>query len=185
MNEDNATLPTELDELKERADVLGLKYRKDITLETLKAKVAEQLAEKEAGNDKGAGEEPAQKETAGSKKVSQTRTANELVRVRITCMDPSKREYDGDIFCAGNRFVGTFKKYVPFDTEWHVPRIILNMIKRKKCQVFVSKRDSRGRPKRESKLIKAYNVEILDPLTKDEIKELAQRQAMAKGTAAA
>lgn len=113
------------------------------------------------------------------------RECSELVRVRIACMDPSKKEYTSEIFCTGNRVVGTFKECVPFDVEWHVPKIVLKMIKRKMTQVFVSKKDERGRQIRESKLIRAYSVEVLEPLTKQELADLAQRQAMAKGTATA
>jgi len=57
------------------------------------------------------------------------------------------------------------------------------MIRRKQCQVFVSKRDERGRQIREGKSIKAFAVEVLPALTEQEMKELAQRQAMSKGTA--
>jgi len=180
MEDVNDNLPTELEDLKDRADVIGLKYRKDITVDNLRSKIAEALADKEPANVSTA-KEP----SANDQRFSLRQKASELVRVRITCMDPNKREYDGDIFCAGNRVIGTFKKYVPFDTEWHVPRVILNMIKRKQCQVFVSKRDERGRQKREGKMIKAYAVEELAPLTESERKDLANRQAMAKGTATA
>ncbi|WP_289100981.1 hypothetical protein [uncultured Marinobacter sp.] len=179
MSEDNVT-ESALDSLKSRADVLGIKYHPNIGEDKLREKIEEAMG---ATNDEET--KPEAEETEGAKRRRLIKEASELVRVRVTCMDPNRKEYDGDIFCAGNRITGTFKKYVPFDTEWHVPRIILKMIKRKQCQVFVSKRDDRGRPVREGKLINAFNVEELPPLTEEELKKLAQRQAMAAGTAAA
>jgi hypothetical protein len=169
-------LPSELDVLKDKADVMGVKYRKDITLANLQSKVDEAMTD--------VSKEPAKKPVTASR-VELKRECSELVRVRIACMDPSKKEYTSEIFCTGNRVVGTFKECVPFDVEWHVPKIVLKMIKRKMTQVFVSKKDERGRQIRESKLIRAYSVEVLEPLTKQELADLAQRQAMAKGTATA
>ena len=78
--------------------------------------------------------------------------------------------------------VGTFKKYVPFNADegWHVPRIIYEQLKDRECQVFTTVRDSRGNSTRKGKLIKEFAIEVLPNLTEEEIKELAQRQAMAK-----
>jgi hypothetical protein len=50
--------------------------------------------------------------------------------------------------------------------------------------VFVTERDDRGRQLRRGKLINEFNIAVLEPLTKEELKDLAQRQAMAKGQAA-
>jgi len=186
MFEDDATPPSELDGLKDRADTMGLKYRKDITVDNLRSKVADALADKEPVNDGLDLTKPVTKTlTENEQRVVFKKEAAALTRIRVTCMDPNKREYDGDFFCAGNRIIGTYKVYVPFDVEWHVPSVILKMIRRKQCQVFVSKRDERGRQIREGKSIKAFAVEVLPALTAQEMKELAQRQAMSKGTAAA
>jgi len=186
MHEDEAIPTSELDALKDRADTMGLKYRKDITVDNLRSKVADVLADKEPAND-GTNLTKSDVEglTENEQRVVLKQEAAALTRVRVTCMDPNKREYDGDFFCAGNRVIGTYKVYVPFDVEWHVPSVILKMIRRKQCQVFVSKRDERGRQIREGKSIKAFAVEVLPALTEQEMKELAQRQAMSKGTAAA
>lgn len=194
MSEDQTTQPTEREELEARANQLGLKFHPNIGDDKLREKVNAALTG--SGDDQGDDEEdqdapvaetqaPTKRQSANDLRLEQKRKASELVRVRVTCMNPNKSEYEGEVFAAGNRIVGTFKKYVPFDTEWHVPRIIFNMIKNRKCQVFVKKRDERGRQKTEGKLIKEFSVEELPPLTEKELKELANRQAMAKGTASA
>ena len=110
------------------------------------------------------------------------KSASELMRIRVTCMNPAKKEWEGEIFTVGNAVVGTFKKYVPFNADegWHVPRIIYEQLKDRECQVFTTVRDSRGNSTRKGKLIKEFAIEVLPNLTEEEIKELAQRQAMAK-----
>ena len=72
---------------------------------------------------------------------------------------------------------------MPFNADegWHVEQIILNQIKQRECQVFVKKRGPNGLQTSEGKLIKEFAVEVLPALTEKELKELAQRQAMASG----
>lgn len=91
-------------------------------------------------------------------------------------MNPFKNEWEGEIFTAGNAAVGTFKSmFFNADEGWHVPRIIYNQMAERQCQVFVTRKDDRGRSIREGKLIKEFAIEALDPLTIDELAELARR----------
>lgn len=188
----------ELTTLKARADLLGVKYHPSIGLEKLREKVnaavegggsSEEEDEDDAENESGNEPEPvaveAKPETLNERRGRLRREANELVRIRVTCMNPAKKEWDGEVFTAGNSVVGSFTKYVPFNNDegWHVPRIILKQIQQRECQIFTTQRDSRGNSVRKGKLIKEFAVEILPNLTPEEIKELAQRQAMAKGQA--
>lgn len=195
MSEDAKT--PEREDLEHKATQLGIEFRSNISDEKLRERVNAALedakgaedGEGENGNEGGApaaatAPEPDGKETDAQRRVRKQKEASELVRVQVTCMNPNKREYDGEVLSAGNRVVGTHKKYIPFDTPWHVPRMIYNVLRDRECQVFVTTRDERGRQKREGRLIKEYNVTELDPLTKTELKELAQRQAMAQGRAA-
>jgi hypothetical protein len=102
----------------------------------------------------------------------------------VTCMNPNKREWEGEIFTTGNMVVGTFKKYVPFETVWHVPQIILTMMRQRKCQVFHTVTDKRtGTKSRRGKMVNEFAVEVLPELSDTELQDLAQRQAMANGTA--
>lgn len=164
----------ELSTLKARADMLGVSYHPSIGLEKLRDKVNAALSsgDKEDGSSA--------KSEAAERAEAQLR-ASELVRIRVTCMNPAKKEWEGEIFTTGNAVVGTFKKFVPFNAEegWHVPRIILDMIQSRECQVFTAVRDARGNTTRKGKLIKEFAVEVLPPLTEEELKDLAQRQAMA------
>lgn len=177
MSEVDTDLPVadELTALKERAELMGVKFHPSISLEKLREKVNAALApEAEAAN--------AAPETKKISRLEAQRKASELVRIRVTCMNPAKKEWEGEIFTVGNATVGTFKKYVPFNADegWHVPRMIFDQLKERQCQVFVTSKDKRGNTTRVGKLIKEFAVEVLDPLTEEELKDLAQRQAMAK-----
>lgn len=124
----------------------------------------------------------AEPETPTQKRIRLKREASKLVRIRMTCMNPAKKEWAGEIFTVGNALIGTIKKFVPFNNEegYHVPQIMLDMIQDRKCQIFVAGKSKNGIGMRTSKLIKEFAVEVLPPLTTEELHELAQRQAMAK-----
>lgn len=122
-------------------------------------------------------------ETVGQKRVRQKRHANELIRVRVTCMNPAKKEWEGEIIAAGNNLVGTISKYIPFgnDEGWHIPRIMYNVIRDRMAQIFITVTDPRTKQKvRKGKQIKEFAIEVLEPLTTEELKELAARQAASR-----
>lgn len=181
----------ELTTLKQRAQLMGLSFHPSIKLEKLREKVNAHLTaqkpQEDAPDDEvvamgSVGAEP-RKETPLEFRKRKMDEAAALIRVRVTCMNPAKREWQGEIITAGNSLVGTHRKYVPFNGEpWHVPRIIYNQLVDRQCQVFASVPDGRGGKKRQGKLIKEFAIEVLPNLTPDELKSLAQRQAMANGT---
>lgn len=177
---------TELENLKSRAEKLGVKFHPSISAEKLREKIKAAQSEGEGS----VGEQPEVKSATGTneespaaKKLRMKREALKLVRVRITCMNPAKKEWEGEIFTVANNVVGTVKRYVPFNTEdgWHVEHILLEQLRERQCQIFVTEKDSRGNKVRKGKLIREFAIEVLDPLTEEELAELAQRQAMAKG----
>lgn len=122
-------------------------------------------------------------ETPNEKRRRIKRNAEELIRVRVTCMNPAKKDWPGEIFTVGNSAVGTIKKFVPFNAEegWHVPRMILEMMEQRVCQIFVNKKTSHGVTVKEGKQIREFNIERLHPLDEEALEELARRQAMAAG----
>lgn len=185
--EDQEVIQDELTALKTRADLMGLSYHPSIGLEKLRAKVKSVLD----GTPEGAAEEPTVTvtstanlphiETPDEFRGRKRKESSELVRIRLSCMNPNKKDWAGEIITTGNSLVGTFAKYVPFAAEegWHVPRIIYDQLVERKCQVFVSTRDSKGNTTRKGKLIKEFAIEVLPSLTIEELKDLAQRQALA------
>ena len=105
-----------------------------------------------------------------------------LKRIQVTCMNPMKKEWPGEILSVGSAKLGTFKKYVPFNNvPWHVPQIIYDMMKERKCTMFytVKQKDGRGGDIRKGKLIPEFNIVDLPPLTPAELKKLADQQQLA------
>jgi len=96
-------------------------------------------------------------------------------------MNPDKKEWEGEVFTASNSIIPTQKKFVPFNAEngWHVPQIILNMIKERQCQVFKTVKGPRGEKIRKGVLVPEFSVEILDALTQNDLNDLAKTQAVA------
>jgi hypothetical protein len=180
----------ELEALKEQATKLGIKFHPSIGEEKLREKVKEAMDKvDEADPSVPETQEtvaeisaPVQ-ETPAQAIARQKAEMLKLVRVRITNMNPSQREWDSDIFQVSNALVNV-KRAVPFNTEWHVEEILLKQIRQRRCQIFREVTLPNGKKKKEAVLIPWYAVEILPPLTEQQIKELAQRQAMAAGTSA-
>lgn len=166
----------ELESLKSIADELGVKYHPSIGLDKLKEKVAE------AQSTSVEPEEVVQEKPKKSLKELKNEQLK-LVRIRVSCMNPVKRDWQGEMWSVGNRLIGSVKKFVPFEVEWHVPQIMLNQMKQKKYQHFYTIKDDQGRKIRKGKLVNEYVIEELSPLSEAELKALAQRQAMANGTA--
>lgn len=173
----------ELTALKERATTLGITFHPNIGVDKLREKVAAAIEGKPAVPD--APEVTAPTEVAAETKAQRAarlrKDANQLVRIRVTCMDPAKKEWLGAMYSVSNSLVGTIKKYVPFNNDegWHVPQMMLNHLRERTCQIFVSKTNPDGSKSRTGKIIKELAIEVMPALTAVELQELAQRQAMA------
>ena len=110
------------------------------------------------------------------------KTVGALRRVKIMCMNPQKREWLGEIISVGSAKWGTFKKFIPFDGQpYHIPQIMYDMLKERKCTVFHTEKQKEGRGGdiRKGRLIPEFNIVDLPPLTEKELKTLADQQALA------
>ncbi len=182
--EDAVVVQDELDALKARANLLGVKFHPSISLEKLREKVNAAVTSDGAATSEEEAKDPAEpkQETIGEKRKRLKTEALKLVRIRLTCLNPAKKEWEGEIITVGNSLIGSVKKFVPFNADdgWHVPHVIYQQLKERQCQVFYTATDARGNKVRKGKLIKEFAIEVLPPLTKEELEELARRQAMAK-----
>lgn len=182
--EDAVVVQDELDALKARANLLGVKFHPSISLEKLREKVNAAVTSDGAATSEEEAKDPAEpkQETIGEKRKRLKTEALKLVRIRLTCLNPAKKEWEGEIITVGNSLIGSVKKFVPFNADdgWHVPHVIYQQLKERQCQVFYTATDARGIKVRKGKLIKEFAIEVLPPLTKEELEELARRQAMAK-----
>lgn len=182
--EDEVVVQDELDALKARANLLGVKFHPSISLEKLREKVNAAVTSDGAATSEEEAKDPAEpkQETIGEKRKRLKTEALKLVRIRLTCLNPAKKEWEGEIITVGNSLIGSVKKFVPFNADdgWHVPHVIYQQLKERQCQIFYTATDARGNKVRKGKLIKEFAIEVLPPLTKEELEELARRQAMAK-----
>lgn len=165
------TTPSELELLKERADQMGISYHPNIGLDKLREKVNAVLAPEPKEEDAPAGAE--------SEREKLIKEASKLKRINITCMNPAKRDWPGEIFTCGNAVVGTFRKFVPFGTEngYHVPNIIYNMLKERKFQQFRNEKSKNGVNVRVGYMVAEFAIQDLPPLTKEELDQLRKDQA--------
>lgn len=182
---DEVIVQDELTTLKERATLMGLKFHPSISLDKLREKVnaaTDESDEPDVEVVSAKAVAPVIEETMNQMRNRLKKEALALVRIRLTCMNPAKAEWEGEIFTIGNALIGSVKKFVPFNADdgWHVPTVILQQLQERQCQVFVGAKDARGNNVRRGKLIKEFAIEILPPLTKTELDELALRQAMSK-----
>lgn len=171
----------ELDLLKQRADTLGIKYSPNIGLDTLKAKIEEALA----------GNKPSEPEVAVAKTHHEIRhdmqmNQLKLIRLRITNMNPDKKDLQGEIFTVANKFLGTVRKYVPYgeaaEAGYHVPYVIYTQLKARKFLQVKVHQEAGGHTRIEQRWVPEFAIEILEPMTQDELNELARKQAATIGT---
>ena len=193
-----------LTEMRERADVLGVKYHHRANAKTIEAAINAFIVTSEGSNlyPKEAkmeqilneitaplGGPPPYEEPMSEGEFNKTQAgirgklAGSLVRCRIQNMNSAKKDWPGEFVSVGSAKLGTFKKFIPFGSgePYHIPRIIYNELKAKQCSQFYSTKNDKGHKVRKSKLINEYVVEELDPLTRQELKDLALQQAMAQG----
>lgn len=171
----------ELQLLKDRADRMGIQYHPSIGLDKLRTKVKTALdLDGEPDPVKSGDVDMSQfVESLGQKKARLKKESERLIRVRVACMNPTKAAMEGDIFTAGNKYIGMISKYVPFNADaWHVPKILVDMMEEKKYIHHYKVKDAQGNDINKQKLMKEYSIQYLPNLTEQELKDLAHEQAI-------
>jgi hypothetical protein len=178
---------------RQKADELGLSYHHNANAATVQKRIDDKLAEQETITEAVASEGPQILEetvvpmTAAEYKRKYNanigKKISALMRVRIQNMNPSKKEWPGEIVSVGSAKRGTFKKYIPFNSSepYHIPKIMYDMLMDKKCTIFSSVKDERGNTVRKGRLANEYAIEVLEPLTRDELSDLARTQSLQAG----
>lgn len=176
------------DELKARAEELGLSYNSNIKTEALAelitnaengltpeivaaAKEAEEVAKKLVAEKPVEVAVENKAKTVGQVKAEARKNAMKLVRCIVTSMDKDKADLSGEIISCGNSMTGMIKKFIPFGKEWHVPVVILETLKDKKMLMTRDRRTDKGTVK-EHYEVSQYNVQILPDLTQEELNRL-------------
>ena len=186
----------ELTFLKERAKVMGIPFSNNISLETLRKRVADKMEEKD--------EAPEVNALTGDPEIAQAMVAKPLnqqanaialrklvyaeqmrqVRVRITNMDPKKKDLPGEIWTVANEYLGTVRKFVPYgeqtDDGYHIPYCLYRLLDSKR---FLHIRDVKDRTtgivRQDQVWAKEFSLDVLPTLTQAELDRLAAAQAAA------
>jgi len=169
----------ELTLLKRQARAMGISFSNNIGVETLRAKIKAVL-EGEAEKEKAMENQGVKASQNGpTKKLSlreKLRRENlALIRVRVTNLDPKDRDLPGEIFTVANEYVGTVRKYVHFNVPWHVPKCIYKFMKNAKF-LNIRTYKQNGREMVETSWSPKYAIEVLPPLTEEELQKLAVAQ---------
>lgn len=168
MTEQNQQQPDELTALKAKADLMGIPYSPNIGLDTLRERVNKHLQDDAPSKD--------QPVIATDVVVDTRKESMKLVRVIVTSMDQTKKDYPGEVFTVSNAVIPTIKRFVPFGTETHVEKILLDVIKDKQCLQLVEDSQAKIKGMKKKKIIRAYAVQELSQLTIEELEELRKAQ---------
>lgn len=196
MSEENPLVeneqPSELDMLKARAKMIGLTYSNNISVETLREKIRTKL-EGGSTDDKpdtvevnALSPENTPKAKTPTLREYMVQEQMKLVRLRITNLDPKKKDIPGEIITVANEFLGTVRKYIPFgevtDSGYHVPYCIYTELEARRFLNIRTVKDPRtGTNSVQSTMAREFALEILPQLTPVELDRLAATQA-ANGT---
>ena len=194
---DQAQQPSELDMLKSRAKLMGITFSNNIGLDALKTKIEEHKQASEAKTQTQApaqtNEQQPEVQTENQKKKAKTLSLRahlqkekmKLVRLRITNLDPKKKDLPGEILTTGNEYLGTVRKFVPFgeatDNGYHVPYCLYEMLRDRKFLSIKTRKGPKGQTIVEQQMVREFALEILPPLTEAELARLSAAQLSAGG----
>lgn len=158
--------------LKAQADTLGVKYSPNIGEDKLQAKVNSALIKQ--------AEAPVKKKAVGESKeekvLRKRREALALVRVRVSCFDPTMKKKAGTYIMVSNSVVGTVRKFIQFNKKWYMPQILVNAMEDSEYQGWIEGKTQYGITQMVSSMEKRYNVSKLAQITPLELEAITKRQ---------
>ena len=171
---------TELESLKERADMMGLKYHPRVGVAKLKAAIEKSLngeADEPEDDEPDVAPKISSRQAREVKRKATVKDMSRLIRITLSCNDPQYNKRGGIMKEVGNSY-GSFKKYIPFDKEFHVPKVIVDHLRSCTFQKSVTKKSrDTGRKITTYTTAKQFVIDVLEPLTEQQIKDLAVSQA--------
>lgn len=176
----------EIEVLKQRADMLGIKYSPRIGVDSLREKINAALKDEKPSEEEADPEKMSKKDLEIAIRQKQRKEELKLIRLRITNMNPNKRDLRGEIFTVANRYLGIVKKFIPYgeatEDGYHVPNIIYKQLKDRKFLDIRTRRDRQsGQIIVEQNWVPEFALEVLPQLTQEELDALAKSQAAKAG----
>jgi len=104
-----------------------------------------------------------------------------LVRVKIQNLDPGDSVLSGAIISLQNKYTGKVAKYIPYGEEsengYHIPWMIYEHLKQWKFPLRKEQKGGQfGVKTYKTVMVNKFSMDILPPLSLDELKELANHQ---------
>lgn len=203
-NDDAANGPSEAEmmaALKTKAATLGIKHSNNIGVEALRKKINEAMEEPAKTEAQAPAAAAASNATmvapAEDKPLTQAQIKAQirrkqqeeqmkLIRCRIYNMNPSKADLHGEIVTVRLKYLGIIKKFVPFgevtDNGFHLPYCLFKELQNRKfLQVKIKKSRNNAQRLPDTRWAPEFNLEVLPPLTQDELQKMAAHQAAAAG----
>lgn len=174
---------TELSLLKQRATMMGIAFSNNIGIEKLRERINEKLAEEVA-------EEKSIKSVEKKAKTLRQTIMEEnmrMIRLRITNLDPKKKDLPGEIITVANEYLGTVRKFVPFgevtEQGYHVPYCIYKLLKSRKFLNIRTVKNPQDplKPIIQQSWVNEFALEELPQLTAEELAKLATIQSASGG----
>ena len=196
LSTESETAVDELALLKERAKQMGIPFSNNISLETLRKRISDKMEGKEepevnplTGDNEIAAITSAPvkldaKQNALALRKMMQRDQMKLVRVRITNMDPKKKDLPGEIWTVSNEYLGNVRKMIPYgeqtDDGFHIPYCLFRLLQSKRFLHIRTVKDRvTGVERQEKQWVKEFSLDVLPDLTKEELARLAAAQAAA------
>lgn len=171
-------------ELMQKLRELGIKFSPRSGIDTLRAKYEAAFTNNtstDASSEKKAESTSMKPEKELTPFQKAWKENMRLVRCSIRNNNPQKEGMHGEIITFANAAIGKVSKYVPWDeagNSYHIPVCVYKILKRRKYLSVTSHVDrATGRMIVERVFKPEFTIEILPPLTKEELKELRDRQS--------
>lgn len=188
--QDEETSSQEVDELsllKQRASLMGIKYSNNISIEKLRERINGKLVEEEQEEKTATSIAKTVEGKALTLRQKLIKDNMRLIRLRITNLDPKKKDLPGEIITVANEYLGTVRKFVPFgettENGYHVPYCIYTLLRARKFLNIRTFKDRQnpGQIKIEQSWSPEFALDVLPPLTQEELDKLATAQSAAGG----
>jgi hypothetical protein len=175
-----ASVNKERELLMERADKMGINYSKNIGLETLRERIRAKQ-EGQSSKDEDVKEVESAVMAASRKRRELILENTKLIRVRISNLNPAKRNWPGEVLVVGNAYIGTIRKFIPYgevtDNGYHIPNVLYkNLVNRKFNQITTVRDPRTGSNVIRNRMVREFSIEVLPTLTQKELDKLAQDQ---------
>ena len=178
LNESTPT-PTDRELLKQKADLLGLTYASNISTDKLRDLINQANEPVEVKQDTSVNMSGSSVEDEA---MALRLELTKKIRVMITCNDPLMKDWDmTPYYSFSNSTITLDSITIPLGVEWHIPNAYVGMLQAMECKIPVKTKDDKGRPITTRRTVKKYNVNILPPLTAEELEALKMAQVMRDG----